>query len=51
MVDKKKAPKQESVLRAKPFLIKSIQKNDVKTLEKIMKAGYPIEEPIQVYMK
>jgi len=47
---KKKAPKAESVIRAKSFLVKAIQKNDTKTLEKIMKAGYPVEEPIQVFM-
>ena len=46
----KKAPKAESVIRAKSFLIKAIQKNDAKTLEKIMKAGYPVEEPIQTFM-
>ena len=48
MAEKKKAaPKAESVLRAKPFLIKAITKNDLKTLERIMKAGYPIDEPVQ----
>ena len=47
MADKKKAPKPESVQRAKSFLIKAVGKNDPKTLERIMKAGYPIEEPIQ----
>jgi len=49
MVEKKnaKAPRKESVIRAKSFLVKAIQKNDPKTLERIMKAGYPIEEPIQ----
>ena len=48
MVEKKKA-KAESVQRAKTFLVKAINKNDPKTLERIMKAGYPIEEPIQAY--
>ena len=48
MVDKKtKQPRKESVIRAKSFLIKAINKNDPKTLERIFKAGYPIEEPIQ----
>ena len=47
----KKPPKAESVIRAKSFLVKAIQKNDVKTVERIMKAGYPIEEPIQTFMK
>ena len=42
----KKNPKAESVARAKTFLVKAINKNDPKTLERIMKAGYPIEEPI-----
>ena len=52
MVDnKKKTPKQESIVRAKPFLIKAIQKTDLKTLEKILKAGYPVEEHIQEYMR
>lgn len=46
MAEKKKQPKEESVIRAKPFLIKAIQKNDLKTLEKIMKAGYPVDAPI-----
>ena len=50
MVDKKsKQPRKESVIRAKSFLIKSITKNDPKTLERIMKAGYPIDEPIHLY--
>ena len=43
----KKPAKAESIQRAKSFLIKAISKNDPKTLERIMKAGYPIEEPIQ----
>ena len=50
MVDKKaaaKQPRKESVIRAKSFLVKAINKNDPKTLERIMKAGYPIDEPIQ----
>ena len=42
----KKPAKAESIQRAKSFLIKAINKNDPKTLERIMKAGYPIEEPI-----
>ena len=33
--------------RAKGFLLKAIQKAQVATVEKILKAGYPIEEPIQ----
>ena len=45
MAEKKK-PKAESVQRAKSFLIKAITKNDTKTLERIMNAGYPIDEPI-----
>lgn len=48
---KKKVPSADAVLRAKPFLVKAIQKNDLKTLEKIMKAGFPIEEPIQIFMR
>ena len=51
MADKKKAPKAESVQRAKSFLIKAVGKNDPKTLDRIMKAGYPIEEPIQSHGK
>ena len=47
----KKPPKAESVIRAKAFLVKAIGKNDVKTVERIMKAGYPIEEPIQTFMR
>ena len=44
-----KKPKPESVLRAKQFLVKAIQKNDTKTLERILKAGYPIEEPMEEF--
>ena len=47
----KKNPKAESVIRAKTFLVKAINKNDPRTLERIMKAGFPIEEPIQPYGK
>lgn len=47
--EKKKSAKPESVQRAKQFLVKAIMKNDCKTLERILKAGYPIEEPIQSY--
>ena len=54
MVEKKtvaggKQPRKESVIRAKTFLVKAITKNDPKTLERIMKAGYPIEEPVQAF--
>ena len=42
-----KAPKAESVARAKGYLLKAIGKSQVSTVERILKAGYPIEEPIQ----
>ena len=43
-------PKNESVIRAKAFLIKAITSNDIKTIEKIFNAKYPINEPIQAFL-
>jgi len=42
-----KAPKAESVQKAKGYLLKAIMKAQVSTIERILKAGYPIETPIQ----
>ena len=51
MAERKKTPSAESVQKIKSFVIKAIKKNDSATLERILKAGYPIEEPMQAYMK
>lgn len=51
MVDKKvvKQPRKEAVTRSKPFLVMAIKKNDTTKLDRIMKAGFPIDEPIQSF--
>ena len=37
----------ESIIRAKPFLIKAIVGNDTTVMQRIFKASFPIDEPIQ----
>ena len=51
MAEKRKAPSAQSIQKIKAFVIKAIKKNDPQTLERILKAGYPTEEPIQAFMK
>ena len=41
--------KPESVIRAKAFLIKAIGNNDIQTIERIFKAKYPVDEPVQAF--
>ena len=48
---KAKAPKAESVIRAKGYLLKAIGKAQISTIERILKAGYPIETEIQSHGK
>ena len=37
----------ESVIRAKPFMCKAIQENNVENMVRIFKAKFPIDEPVE----
>ena len=43
--------KAQSVLRARPFLIKAIENNELNTMERIFNANYPIDEAVQETLK
>ena len=39
------------MLRARAFLIKAIENNELNTMERIFNANYPIDEPVQETIK